>query len=93
MNAVGRRGPDEVGSVVEDEQRPVAATGTGKPARGREHFGVGAVLDAQLHDVDAALDRSVEELVWPVLTDQVQASRLQALTSDVHDPSLAGVPR
>ena len=54
---------------------------------------VGRILDAQLDDVDAAAQSSVEEGVGLRVADQVQPSVCQASSSVVHVASLAGAER
>ena len=61
VHAVGGARVDEVGPVVEDEQRAVRVGGGAERARRRDQPVVVERLVAQLHDVDAAAQRGVEE--------------------------------
>jgi hypothetical protein len=68
---------DEIGPVVEDEQRAVDLTGATERHRSRDELVVPQFLVPELDDVDAAAERSVEQRVGiaPVrvrLEDEVQ---------------------
>jgi len=61
VHPVGAARLDEVGAVVEDEERAVLfARGAERPGRGDERL-VGELLVAELDDVDATAQRRVEQ--------------------------------
>ena len=90
---------DEVGPVVEDEQRAVGVAGATERRRGRDELVVRQLLVPELDDVDAAAERSVEQRVGvaPVrarLEDEVEPGpgETPAACGTVHGahPSVAG---
>ena len=94
VHAVGSGGGDQVRPVVEDEEGVVGGARPGKPARGiQQELVIGGVLHAELHDVDAAAQRALQEGIRARVADQVQASLREALAAVVHAASLAGAPR
>ena len=93
VDPVGVGGVDQVGTVVEDEQRVVGVAGGPEAARRSEDLLVGAVLDAELDDVHATAQRGRQEVVGAVVADEVQMGCLQPLASCVHAWSLAGLGR
>ena len=70
-----------------------AQAGVAPAGRDQLVIGRGRVLDPQLHDVDAAAQRRVQERVRSCVTDEVQASLRKALAAIVHGVSLAGPHR
>ena len=72
VHAVGRARGDEVGPVVEHEQRAAGVGGRAELARGGDEPVVVERLVAQLDHVDAAADRGGEELARPGVADEVQ---------------------
>jgi hypothetical protein len=73
VHAVGVARLHEVGTVVEDEERAGGIRGGPERARRAHERGVVERLVAQLDDVDAAAQRSVQEQARALLADQVQA--------------------
>jgi hypothetical protein len=61
VHAVGVTGGDQVGPVVEDEQRTMGVGGGAERAGGGHDPGVVERLVAQLDHVDSAQERGVEE--------------------------------
>ena len=76
---------DQVGAVVEHEQR--AGVGGRAPERGGggEDPVVVDVLVAQLHHVDAARQRRAQERLRAAVADEVEAGSGQALATIAHD--------
>src|SRR5204862_6587082 len=74
VHAVGAARRDEIGPVVEDEQRAALVGGGPELARRGDQALVVERLVAQLDDVDAAADRCGEELARPGVADEVQPS-------------------
>ncbi len=89
MDTVGTARRRKVRPVVDDEQRTVLTAARGETLRGGEHLGIGSVLAAQLHDVDTAAQRGVDERERLRVADEVQPSRGEALEPIGHAPSLA----
>ena len=85
VDAVGTGGDDKVGPVVEDEQRAVVGRGGGEPAPRGHDLLVGGVLHPQLDEVHAAGERAGEELVRPVVANQVEVRRSQAFVPICHE--------
>ena len=75
VNAVGSDAGDQVGSIVEDEQRAACQADPREPFRNGREVVIGCVLDSQLDDVDAAIDRCVHESVRLLSADQIQLRR------------------
>ena len=72
VDAVGSDASDQVGSIVEDEQRSASQADPREPLRDGREVVVGRVLDPQLDDVHAATDRCLHERVRLLSADQVQ---------------------
>ena len=81
----GADGGDQVGAVVEDEQRAVLRAGRGEPLGGGADRLVIGGLHAQLDDVDAAPQRGVEPRPRSARGHEVEAGFGQA-RADVHAP-------
>ena len=82
VNAVGTARLDEIRPVVEDEERAVLrARGSERPGSGDERV-VGERLVAQLHDVDAAPQRRLEDVSVTAGEDEVEAGASQSLTHE-----------
>ena len=64
-----------------------------EPPRRVEHHRVGGVLDPQLHDLDAAAQRLIEEPFSSAVADQVQPRVLEPFVTVVHMGSVARLPR
>ncbi len=82
MAAVGAGGGDEVGPVVEDQQRAGVVAERPRDRGGGEQLAVARLLVAQLHDVDAARERGREHAgqvaaAGMQVADEVQAGVLQ----------------
>ncbi len=74
----------QIRAVVDDQQRVVLGARRLEPPRRRDQLRVVAVLRPQLHDVDAAAQRGVQELVGHGVADQVQPGVRQAVTAVDH---------
>jgi len=61
VHAVGTAALDEVGAVVQDEERAVGVTQAPERLCRADELIVGELLVPQLHDVDAASERSIEQ--------------------------------
>ena len=79
VDAVGAAGGDEVGPVVEDEERAVRVGGGPELARRRDQGVVAERLVAQLDDVGAAAQGGLEEGARARVADEVQAGGGDAL--------------
>src|SRR5205085_9254767 len=88
VHAVRAAGPDEVRPVVEDEERAVPLAGAPERLGGGDELVVGQSLRAQLHDVDPAVERRVEQRLRHSVGDEVEAgaSELRAPGKTVHRP-------
>ena len=75
---------DQIGSVVEDEQRAVLRRRSGEPASGGDDLVVVGVLHPQLDDVHAAAQHRAQELVGLLGADQVEASGSEAFMAVGH---------
>jgi hypothetical protein len=78
VHAVGGARVDEVGAVVEDEQRAVRVGGGAEVARGGDQPFVVERLVAQLDHVGATAQRRVEERPRAGVADEVEAGPRQA---------------
>ena len=82
--AVGLDRVHKVGTIVDDQQRLVLVTQARVAAAGGDDLLVEAVLGAQLHDVDAAVQRALDEVAGDHIAYEVQAGMLQAGASVIH---------
>ena len=84
VNAVGAACLDQLGVVVQEEERAVAIGGAAKRLRqGDDLLGAPRRLLAQLDQVGAATERRIEErlgiaVAWPRVADEVKARGLKA---------------
>ncbi len=91
VDAVSVRVGDELWAIVEDEQGVMGGAQRRVAPPGGDEGGVVSVLVAQLHDVDAAPQRGVDQRVIANVAYEVQAGVVQPLAAGVHRSSLAGV--
>ena len=89
VNAVGAARLDQLGVVVQEEERAVAIGGAAKRLRERDELlGAARRLLAELDHVGAAAKRGVEErlgiaVAGPRVADEVEAGGLKALRREV----------
>ena len=79
VDAVGVRLEDEVGAVVEDEERAVLVAGAAEGTGRLEELAVRKLLVAQLDDVDTAAQCGVEAGSPACLHDEVEQRALEPL--------------
>ncbi len=98
VHAVGDAGVDEVGAVVEHEERAVSVAGAPERHGRGDELVVGELLVSELDDVHAAAEGGVEERggILPVrarLDDEVEARAGEPLPAGraVHGASLARI--
>ena len=84
VDTVRVRVGDQVGAIVEDEQRAVGGAQRRVAPSGGDERRIVGVLVAQLHDVDAAAERTVDQRVVADVADEVQTCPLQPLAAGVH---------
>ena len=85
VGAVGARRLDEVGPVVEDEQRVVGGAAAREPLGGAEDLRVGGALAPQLDGVDTPAQCRLEKGVGPVVADEVEVGGAQPRATVAHD--------
>lgn len=78
MHAVGAAALDEIGPVVEDEERAVPLTGAAERLRRGDELVVRQIFLAQLHEIDAAAQRRLEQILRDALGDEVEARACEA---------------
>jgi hypothetical protein len=71
--AVGAAALDEIGPVVEDEQRTVRLTGAAERLCSGDELVVPQILLAQLHEIDAAAQRRFEQIFGDAPRYEVEA--------------------
>ena len=84
VHAVGLAGRDEVGAVVEDEQRTACVARGAEGARGLDEHFVARRLVAELDEVDPAVQRRVEERPRSGVAHQIEPRLREALALVVH---------
>ena len=77
MDAVGARALDEIGPVVQHEKGAMRGAGLPERLSRPDELVVRQLLVAELHDVDAAAQRRLEECRWivaarPRLEDEIE---------------------
>ena len=89
VHAIGIGLQCQVGPVVHHEQDVVLGADHLEALGGTENFVIVQVLAAELHQIDAALQRRVQERVGPGIAYQVEASLGELLLASRHAVSLA----
>ena len=84
VDAVGAAGRDELGAVVEDEQRARGVGRLAERARGLDESGVVERLVTELDDVDATAQRRGQPVARPGVADEVEPGGVEAV--GVHGP-------
>jgi hypothetical protein len=84
VDAVGAGAGDQVGAIVQHEQCPELFAGSRESLRDADDLAIRRVLHPQLHDLDPARERGVQEAARLLATDEIQPSRGEPITHNGH---------